>query len=85
MDPTTNQLGVDFLFTECGLAVTFLNVADTTTIPATAQRNRGNARKAYDAILRYRPRLVLSAAETQSIEDKLSVVRTQLEAVGEQF
>jgi hypothetical protein len=85
VDPTSNQLGVDFLFTECGLAITFLNVADNTSVPETAQRNRENARKAYDTILRYMPKLVLSAAENKFIEKKLSVVRTRLEDAGEQF
>jgi hypothetical protein len=85
VDPTTNRIGVDFPFTECDLAVTFLKVADNSAIPETVQRNRGNARKAYDTILRHLPKLVLSAAETQSIERKLSSIRTRLEAVGEQF
>jgi hypothetical protein len=85
VDFATNRLGVDFLFTECDLAVTFLNVADNTAIPETVLRNRGNARKAYDTILRYMPKLVLSATETQSIERKLSSIRTRLEAAGEQF
>jgi hypothetical protein len=76
---------VDFLFTECGLGVTFLNLADNTSIPETAQRNRENARKAYDTILRYMPKLVLSAAESQFIEKKLSALKTRLEAAGEQF
>jgi len=80
-----NRLGVEFMFTDCDLAMTFLDVADTTTIPETAQRNRQNARKAYDAILYYRAKRVLSAAETKSIEDKLTALRTRLEAAGEQF
>jgi hypothetical protein len=32
VDFATNWLGVEFLFTKCDLAVTFLNVADTTVI-----------------------------------------------------
>jgi hypothetical protein len=76
---------VDFLLSECDLALTFLDVADATAIPETAQRNRGNARKAYDVILRYMPKLVLSAAESQYTQTKLSTIRTRLEAVGDQF
>ncbi len=49
--------------------MTFLDVAGTTAMPETAQRNRQNARKAYNAILRAIPKLVLSAAERQSIEN----------------
>ena len=65
--------------------MTFLDVAGTTAIPETAQRNRQNTRKAYNAILRAISKLVLSAAERQSIENKLSALRTRLETAGEQF
>jgi hypothetical protein len=85
VDPTANRLGVAFLFTECDLAVTFLNVADNSSILETVLRNRKNARKAYDTILRNMPKLVLNAAESQSIERKLSTLRTRMEAAGEQF
>lgn len=59
--------------------MTFLDVADTTAITETAQRNRQNARKTFSTILRAIPKLVLSAAERQSIEKKLSAVMTRLE------
>ena len=85
VDFAANRASVDFLFTDCDLAMTFLDVAGTTAIPETAQRNRQNARKAYNAILRAIPKLVLSAAERQSIENKLSALRTRLETAGEQF
>ncbi len=68
-----------FLFADCDLAMTFLDVADTTAITETAQRNRQNARKTFSTILRAIPKLVLSAAERQSIEKKLSAVMTRLE------
>ena len=85
MNYAGNRAALAFLFTDCGLAMTFLYVADTTAIPETARRNRASARKAYDTIAHYLPQLVLTAAESQSIEKQLSALRIRLEAAGEHF
>lgn len=65
--------------------MTFLDVADTATIPETARRNRANARRAYDTIVHYLPQLVLTAAESHSIEKQLAALRIRMEAAGEHF
>jgi len=49
------------------------------------ERNRVNARKAYDAILHYLPDSNLSAQEAQEIETGLSELRSELQNLGEEF
>jgi hypothetical protein len=85
VDFHTNRAGVDFIFLDCDLAMTFLNVADTTKIPETVKRNRQKARKAYDTVRHLLPSLLLTIAETQAIERKLLALRTRMEAAGEEF
>jgi hypothetical protein len=50
MDWTSNRLGVELLFTECDLAMTFWDVAANSQNPETVQRNLENACKAYAAV-----------------------------------
>ena len=49
------------------------------------ERNRINARKAYDAILHYLPGLNLSRQEVQEIETGLSELRSELQNLGEKL
>lgn len=80
MDRASNRLGVELLFTDCDLAMTFLDVAANSQNPAAVQRNVENARKAYEAILRHMPKLILTAAEDQEIRSKLSELKRRLDA-----
>jgi len=80
----TGRAWISF-FLKCDLALTFLNVADTSKIPETVKRNRQKARKVYDTVRYFLPNLVLTTAETQAIEEKLLVLRTRMEAAGEEF
>lgn len=85
MDFHTNRKGVDFIFLDCDLAMTFLNVADTSKIPETVKRNRQKARKAYDTVRHFLPSLLLTTDETEAIEKRLLALRTRMEAAGEEF
>jgi hypothetical protein len=80
----SHRTGAAFLLTDLDLAMTFLDLANTSRIAGIVRRNRRNARTAYDSVLRFLPRLVLTAAERQRIEEKLSELKGRLEAVGEQ-
>ena len=55
-----NQNGVSFLFTDLDLAMTFMDLADTSHIEATTRRNHANARTAYETILRLSNKLLLT-------------------------
>lgn len=85
MGTESSRAALEFLLTDLDLAMTFLDLADTSTIPETVQRNRHNARRAYDAVLHHLPKLVLTISERQAIEKKLSVLRMRIETAGEQF
>lgn len=50
MGTESSRAALEFLLTDLDLAMTFLDVVDTSTIPETVQRNRHNARRAYDAV-----------------------------------
>ena len=47
------------------------------------RRNRGNARKAYDAILHFMDRVSFSEAESKELRDKLGQLKRELKQLGE--
>ena len=79
--------GAEFILADLDLAFTFLDIASTSQVADTACRNQENARAAYDMVLRFLPRSIaaLSAAELQTVQDKLEVLRSRLELLGEEF
>ena len=79
------QSKVSFLFIDLNLAMTFMDVADTSDLEETTRRNHANARTAYDAVLRLANKLMLNADQRQAIDAKLALLKTRLQAVGQQF
>lgn len=77
----------EFIIADLKLALTFLEIAGTSSVTETVRRNQKNARTAYDAVLRFLPRCIpaLSAAERQAIEDNLRNLKNGLEQLGECF
>ncbi len=63
----------------------FLGVAQVTANPATARRNRQNARKAYATVSRLLLRLDPTEAELEMIDSQMYDLRLQLESMGETF
>ena len=49
----------------------------------TKKRNTENARKAYDAILHFLPKMRLTSEELSTLRPKLAELRSQLQALGE--
>jgi hypothetical protein len=80
-----NRIGTRFLITDLGLAFTFLKVAHTSHSEETQRRNHKNARRAYDAVLTLLPKLKMNEAERKTIDEKLALLKTNLEALGEEF
>ena len=80
-----DKSGVDFLLIELDAALTFLDVADTSRIDETVDRNHRNARKAYDTVLRLREKVRPNPEQQQLITEKLLRLRERLEAAGEQI
>jgi hypothetical protein len=69
---TANRLGVDFLFTDHDLAMTFMDVADASQNEETVRPNHDNALKAYDAVVHYLGKLTPDAGQRQIIDAKLA-------------
>lgn len=76
---------VDFLFTELGSGLTFARIALTTKTDDAKriQRNRQNARKAYDSLLHFQGRVSLSQAEKTRLEEGKKELRAALQQLGE--
>ena len=73
LEDEVNETSVEFLLNDLDLAMTMLDVAETTTIKESAQRNHQNARNAYDTVLRLSSRLKLDAAQQHALDEKLSL------------
>ena len=78
----SNQAGVGFLMVEIDAALTFLQVANTTTNKETAGRNRDNAHLAYKTILRYVDRVRLEGAEQVDFKEKFLELQNGLIKAG---
>ena len=65
--------------------MTFMDVAEVTGIEETALRNQANARRAYDTVLRLLLNVQPTPEQQRKIEETLRVLRTRLQAVGQEF
>ena len=82
-----NRNGLDFLKVEVQTGLTFAGIA-LGEEPGSAQRerNRLNARKAYDTVLGLRPRFeVPQDTAGRKIDEGLQRLRSALERLGEDF
>jgi hypothetical protein len=70
--------------TEASVGLTFSAIAlGAENDVCKADRNTDNARAAYDAILRFRPRLVLSNSECAKLDGLVTQLRANLLKLGE--
>jgi hypothetical protein len=82
--PNADAVGLEFLRTELTTGLTFSKIAlDETKDESKVERNRANARKAYNAVLHFMPGTILSAAESQEIEARMAQLRSALQQLGE--
>jgi hypothetical protein len=77
-------ISVTFLLTDLDAAMTFMDVAEVSTIPENIRQGHENARKAYKTVLRLLCN-VHDAMDRKAVTDKLAVLKRRLEAVGHQF
>lgn len=83
VDPTGAE--VDFLRTELKTGLTLTKIALDATHRDKSDRNRESARKAYEAVLHFAPRVNLSPEETDEIRSKLEHLKAQLKLLGEEL
>src|SRR5690242_20113811 len=79
------RTSAEFLLTDIEVAMTFLDVAETTHIAETVQRNHDNAGVTYDTVFGFLSTLTLTAEDRLVVENRLGVLKARLVAVGQQF
>lgn len=78
----STQLGVDLLISDAKTALTFLDLAETTSDSDNRSRRIAEAHHAYRTILAFLPRLQPSAEELQILTNDLQRLAERLNAAG---
>ena len=81
VDPTLAE--IDFLRCELDTGLTLSKLALDARRQDRRSRNSLNARKAYDTVVRFIPRVNLTPQETEEIKFRLAQLRLALESLGE--
>jgi hypothetical protein len=82
VNPTLAE--IDFLRSEIDTGLTFAKIALDAHRHDTRNRNRLNARKAYDAVLRFMPRVNLSPEESSEMKIRVEHLKAELDRLGEE-
>lgn len=77
------QSSIQFVNTELDTGLTFARIAVGSKTGSKKERNRVNARKAYDSALHMLVQLSLSKEEESTISEKVSALKSNLEKLGE--
>ncbi len=80
-----NRVTTDFLKIEVEIGLTFLKIARETRDASRSLRNRKAARKAYDTLRKLSPRVELTIADDSFLQEKLTQMNAELQALGETF
>jgi hypothetical protein len=80
-DINLTELG--FLRAELAVCLSHTKIARGAKRRDAIEQNRTNARKAYDAVLRFMPKVTLTPADETEIKTKLAELRSKLKLLGE--
>ena len=80
-----NSTNVDFLKIDVETALTFTGLALETDNQEKKERNRKNARKAYDTIRQLWNKVTFTPSEETFMHEKLGRLKNDLELLGEKF
>lgn len=83
--PDISNSGFDFLKTELHTGLTLASIAAETGDGEKSERNRKNARRAYDVVQRTKERVLLTPEQAQEVSLMLNKLRRALEKLGETF
>jgi len=75
--------GLGFLRTELETGLMLARIARSAKRADKRNRNLLNARKAYDAVLRFMPGVMLTTSQTKELKKKLERLKKELRALGE--
>ena len=82
-DPTVFEIG--FLRTELQVGLTLSRLAIEADQLSKKDRNRTNARKAYDSVIHFMTRVSCTPDEATEIKSKLSLLKSELQKLGEEI
>jgi hypothetical protein len=80
-----NRTSAEFLKTDVETALTFSSIALQSEDLSKKQRNRRNARKGYDTIVRLAGRIRLTSDDEEFLTEKLTRLKSELQRLGEVF
>lgn len=80
-----HQSGIQFVNVELETGLTFMRIAIGARGRSKIERNRMNARKAYDSALHFLAAVSLNQEETRLVQEKLAALKSGLEKLGEKF
>ena len=75
--------GLGFLRTELETGLMLARIARSAKRADKRDRNLLNARKAYEAVLRFMPGVMLTTSQTEELKKKLERLKKELRALGE--
>jgi hypothetical protein len=78
----SNASGIEFMRTELSLAHTFLDVAETTRVAAHRLQSHEDTQKAYRCLLKFLPRLQLSAEQELDFDQQLTKLKDRMLIAG---
>ena len=74
---------IEFLLIDLDIALTLLDVAETSEFRDTAERNHKNAKTAYDTVVAKLPEVSPTPVQDELLREKISLLRARLRAVGQ--
>jgi hypothetical protein len=77
-----NRTGIDFVFTELDVAMTFCRESLSTRDPSRSMRAVGNARRAFREALRRRKNFVFSEVQRRDLVERVVQLKTLLREVA---
>lgn len=80
-----HQSGIQFVNVELDTGLTFVRIALGSKGRNKVDRNRVNARKAYDSALHFVATVSLNKEETHVVQGKIAELKAGLEKLGEKF
>jgi len=81
----TNKVGAQFLRIDSELALTFSTIALGERDEGRRKRTVKAARRAYDAIMRLRKKILLADAERNKLDANLQMLKNELQRLGQSF
>jgi len=81
VDPTLAE--VDFIRAELRTGLTLTKMALHPGLRRKSTTTTASARKAYDTVMRFMPKVSLSHAESKEVKAKLDQLRSELKLLGE--